>query len=77
MKFYCEKVGGVSGEIGSTPFCDTTVTIPNIVKSYNINMGGIELSNMLAGLYHIDYECRKWTRCIFSWIICTTMANGW
>ncbi|KRX62531.1 hypothetical protein T09_14858 [Trichinella sp. T9] len=27
MKFYCEKVGGVSGEIGTRPFLKKTITL--------------------------------------------------
>ncbi|KRX32996.1 hypothetical protein T05_8760, partial [Trichinella murrelli] len=33
MKFYCEKVGGVSGEIGSTPILPVLDATDTIVQS--------------------------------------------
>ncbi|KRZ02475.1 PiggyBac transposable element-derived protein 2 [Trichinella zimbabwensis] len=42
-----------------------------------MNMGGIDLNNMLAALYRIEHKSRKWTRRIFFWIISTAMTNAW
>ncbi|KRY36418.1 hypothetical protein T01_14540, partial [Trichinella spiralis] len=53
------------------------VEIPNILKNYNMNMGGIDLKNMLAALYRIEHKSRKWTRRIFFWIISTAMTDAW
>ncbi|XP_003381869.1 hypothetical protein Tsp_07558 [Trichinella spiralis] len=42
-----------------------------------MNMGGIDLKNMLSVLYRIEHKSRKWTRRIFFWIISTAMTNAW
>ncbi|XP_003371906.1 conserved hypothetical protein [Trichinella spiralis] len=42
-----------------------------------MNMGGIDLKNMLAALYRIEHKSRKWTRRIFFWIISTAMTDAW
>ncbi|XP_003381941.1 conserved hypothetical protein [Trichinella spiralis] len=42
-----------------------------------MNMGGIDLNNMLAALYRIEHKSRKWTRRIFFWIISTAMTDAW
>ncbi|XP_003366863.1 piggyBac transposable element-derived protein 3 [Trichinella spiralis] len=53
------------------------VQIPNILKNYNMNMGSIDLNNMLAALHRIEHKSRKWIRRIFFWIISTAMTNAW
>ena len=40
-------------------------------------MGGVDLNNMLAGLYRIDHRSRKWTRRIYFWVIGTVTTNAW
>ncbi|KRX35241.1 hypothetical protein T05_2086, partial [Trichinella murrelli] len=45
MKFYCEKVGGVSGEIGSTPILpvlDATDTIVGLVADSSLMLLAVE-----------------------------------
>ncbi|XP_003368581.1 conserved hypothetical protein [Trichinella spiralis] len=42
-----------------------------------MNMGGIDLNNMLATLYRIEHKSREWTRRIFFWIISTAMTDAW
>ncbi|XP_003381891.1 conserved hypothetical protein [Trichinella spiralis] len=42
-----------------------------------MNMGGIDLNNMLAALYRIEHKSQKWNRRIFFWIISTAMTNAW
>ncbi|XP_003369222.1 conserved hypothetical protein [Trichinella spiralis] len=42
-----------------------------------MNIGGIDLNNMLVALYPMEHESQKWTRRIFYWIISTAMTNAW
>lgn len=39
---------------------DIEVTLPNIVKTYNAFMGGVDKTNRLAALYSIDFRSQKW-----------------
>ncbi|KRX25413.1 hypothetical protein T07_6386 [Trichinella nelsoni] len=41
--------------------------------SSHMNMGGIDLNNMLAALYRIEHKSRKWTRRIIS----TAVTDAW
>ncbi|KRZ08874.1 PiggyBac transposable element-derived protein 3, partial [Trichinella zimbabwensis] len=41
------------------------VNVPSIVHNYNMHMGGVDLNNMLSGLYRVSHRSRKWTKIIF------------
>ncbi|KRZ77358.1 PiggyBac transposable element-derived protein 2 [Trichinella papuae] len=51
--------------------------VPSIVHNYNMHMGGVDLNNMLSGLYRVSHKSRKWTKIIFFWVIATAATNGW
>ncbi|KRZ17822.1 SCAN domain-containing protein 3 [Trichinella zimbabwensis] len=53
------------------------VNVPSIVHNYNMHMGGVDLNNMLSGLYRVSHKSRKWTKIIFFWVIATAATNGW
>ncbi|KAK0044836.1 PiggyBac transposable element-derived protein 2 [Biomphalaria pfeifferi] len=47
------------------------------VTEYNANMGGVDLFDMLAGLYRVDHKSRKWYRRIFYWALNVACVNSW
>jgi hypothetical protein len=53
------------------------VPCPDIIQDYNKNMGGCDLSDMLAALYRIDHKSRKWYMRIFHWVLNVAVINGW
>ncbi|KRZ01390.1 hypothetical protein T11_14306 [Trichinella zimbabwensis] len=42
-----------------------------------MHMGGVDLNNMLSGLYRVSHRSRKWTKIIFFSVIATAATNGW
>ncbi|KAK0046219.1 DNA polymerase subunit gamma-2 mitochondrial [Biomphalaria pfeifferi] len=53
------------------------VPCPAAVTEYNANMGGVDLFDMLAGLYRVDHKSRKWYRRIFYWALNVACVNSW
>ncbi|KRY40160.1 hypothetical protein T01_5604 [Trichinella spiralis] len=53
------------------------VEVPSIVHNYNMHMGGVDLNNMLSGLYRISHKSRNWTKVVFFGVIATAATNGW
>ncbi|KRY50476.1 hypothetical protein T03_17431, partial [Trichinella britovi] len=41
------------------------VKVPSIVHNYNMHMGGVDLNNMLSGLYRVSHKSRNWTKAVF------------
>ena len=53
------------------------VDIPHIVKVYNKNMGGVDLSDMLMALYRIAIRPRRWYLRIICYLIDLSLSIGW
>ncbi|KRX55697.1 hypothetical protein T09_3036 [Trichinella sp. T9] len=41
------------------------VKVPSTVHNYNMHMGGVDLNNMLSGLYRVSHKSRNWTKAVF------------
>ena len=50
---------------------------PHIVKVYNKNMGGVDLSDMLMSLYRIAIRPQRWYLRIIYYLIYLSLSNGW
>jgi len=55
----------------------TLVPCPSIVRSYNKNMGGVDLADMLASLYRIDRKSRKYYTRIVYYLFSVCVNNAW
>ena len=53
------------------------VPCPNIVKSYNGHMGGIDKSDMLFSLYRTPMRSHRWYLNIFGYLIDVSISNAW
>ena len=45
------------------------VCCPAVIKSYNVNMGGIDKSDMLVHLYHTPMNSKRWYMRMFAYAI--------
>ncbi|KRY85974.1 hypothetical protein T4D_2072 [Trichinella pseudospiralis] len=45
------------------------VKVPSIVQNYNMHIGGVDLNNMLFGLYIASHKSRNWTKVTFFCVI--------
>ncbi|XP_049302012.1 piggyBac transposable element-derived protein 3-like [Bactrocera dorsalis] len=50
---------------------------PAIIESYNKDMGGVDLADMLMELYKINHRSRKWYIRVFYWCLGTSVINAW
>lgn len=55
---------------------DVQVQQPKIVKSYNKNMGGVDLLNQMICCYRTRIRIRKWYWKIFTWCLDLACANA-
>lgn len=53
------------------------VPCPNVIKSYNANMGGIDKSDMLVHLYKTPLKSKRWYMRLFAYIIDLCLINAW
>lgn len=53
------------------------VSCPQIIKQYNLHMGGVDLADMLIVLYKTPYKSRRWYLGIFSQLIDICVNNAW
>ena len=53
------------------------VTLPNIVNSYNKNMGGVDLHDQLMSLYRMSFKSRKYYQRLIFHFIDMAVANSW
>ena len=53
------------------------VPCPEIVKQYNIHMGGVDLTDMLVALYRTPLKSRRWYLGIFAQILDICVINAW
>ncbi|KOB72988.1 Uncharacterized protein OBRU01_11452 [Operophtera brumata] len=53
------------------------VTCPNMIKEYNTNMGGVDLSDMLIALYRTPFRGHRWYLPIFSQMLDICVNNAW
>lgn len=53
------------------------ITCPNIVKSYNAVMGGVDLADMLISLNRIKFRSKKWYNRIFAQLLDIALNNAW
>jgi hypothetical protein len=67
------KVNRYSKELKSR----TNVDCPQVVKFYNMHMGGVDLADMLVALYRTQIKSRRWYMGIFAQMIDISVNNGW
>ena len=53
------------------------VICPNVIKSYNANMGGIDKSDMLVHLYRTPMKSKRWYMRLFAYCIDLSVCNAW
>lgn len=53
------------------------VICPNVIKSYNANMGGIDKSDMLVHLYRTPMKAKRWYMRLFAYCLDLTVTNAW
>lgn len=53
------------------------IDCPQIVKSYNRSMGGVDLADMLIALYRITVKTNRWYVKVFWHLIDIAKVNGW
>ena len=56
--------------------CKKEVVCPQVVKSYNANMGGVDKSDMLCHLYRTPLEARRWYIPILGNFIDLSISNA-
>ena len=54
-----------------------TSTGPHLIKIYNENMGGVDLSEMIAALYSLKIRCRRWYLRLWYFGIEVALSNAW
>ena len=53
------------------------VPCPEVIKSYNANMGGIDKSDMLVHLYRTPMKSKRWYMRLFAYVIDICLTNAW
>nr|CAH7742974.1 unnamed protein product [Callosobruchus chinensis] len=53
------------------------VNCPESIAYYNAHMGGVDLSDQLAGLYDMDRKSLKWWKKVFYRLLMTCCVNSW
>ena len=53
------------------------VSCPNVIKSYNANMGGIDKSDMLVHLYRTPMKSKRWYMRLFAYCLDLSVTNAW
>ena len=53
------------------------VSMPEMIHSYNRNMGGVDLFDQFIANYRIKIRSKKWWWPFFSWSIDACIVNGW
>lgn len=53
------------------------VPAPNIVRQYNVHMGGVDLADMLCSLYRTPLKSRRWYLRIFGQMLNLCINNAW
>ncbi|XP_037048670.1 piggyBac transposable element-derived protein 2-like, partial [Bradysia coprophila] len=54
-----------------------TIDRPQIVKDYNLNMGGVDLMNQMISYYRISIRSKKWTLRMITHFIDFAIVNSW
>jgi hypothetical protein len=54
-----------------------TIPRPEVIKLYNESMGGVDLQDMLIGLYRIHIRSKKWTLRLIFHAIDVALTNAW
>ena len=56
----------------------TVIEVPSapVVKSYNNNMGGVDLSDQLRGYYMTGRKSKKWWRCLLWFLVDVSIVNA-
>lgn len=54
-----------------------TVPCPNIVKKYNENMGGVDVSDQMLEAYRSWHKTRKWPLKVFMHLFDMSLVNAW
>lgn len=53
------------------------VPIPNMIKTYNESMGGVDLLDAMVAVYRVLYRIKKWWFCFYSWSLNVSAVNAW
>ena len=53
------------------------VDCPNVIKSYNSSMGGIDKSDMLVHLYRTPMKSKRWYMRLFAYALDLCVVNAW
>jgi Transposase IS4 len=53
------------------------ISCPNIVSVYNKHMGGVDLIDLLIGLYRNKIRSKKWYHRLFFHMVDMTVINAW
>ena len=53
------------------------VPCPNLVKTYNQGMGGVDQMDSSVALYRVGWRKRKWWWPMFSWSLDVQAVNAW
>lgn len=53
------------------------VKCPEVVKDYNINMGGVDLADRYRALYQVDRKSKKWWQRLFWGLLDVTFVNSY
>lgn len=54
-----------------------SVTRPQVVKFYNVNMGGVDLADRMLAVCPNRYRTRKWTQRFISHLLDLAVSNAW
>ena len=57
--------------------CKKEVVCPQVVKSYNANISGVDKSDMLCHLYRTPLKARRWYIPILGYFIDLSISNAW
>ena len=62
------------------PLCDgTVIQFPSapVVKTYNNNMGGVDLNDHMRGYYMVGRKSKKWWRCLMWFFVDVAIVNAY
>ena len=79
VHFLSTQSNPVGDETVNRKQCDGTVNqVPSapVVKSYNKNMGGVDLHDQMRGYYAVGAKARKWWRYIFWFCLDVGIVNS-
>ena len=65
--------------VGRRQHDGTVIQVPSalVVKTYNNNMGGVDLNDQMRGYYMAERKSKKWWRCLTWFLVGVEIVNAY